>query len=243
MAHEATPKTKGNKLLFPPLTCELAASTLTCLVGPYRSQLRDYLLMLAGIFKPTAGKVEVFGNLTSELNQHQWQKLRSQIGYLSGMAPLQSTQHGLMNVMLPALYHANYSFQETAHRARTLLIELNCQFEFTCFPAQLNSFEKAQITLARALILDPDLLILDVPFNGLGAKERENMGALLGLSQQHRAICMIGGLQHPHFLETYADHIIFISEHKIINFDGWEAFIQSENPDVQELLSFIVERK
>ena len=109
MAHEATPKTKGNKLLFPPLTCQLAASTLTCLVGPYRSQLRDYLLMLAGIFKPTAGKVEVFGNLTSELNQHQWQKLRSQIGYLSGMAPLQSTQHGLMNVMLPALYHANYS--------------------------------------------------------------------------------------------------------------------------------------
>ncbi len=243
MACNAIPHAEGSDLLFPPLNCELLASELTCLVGPYRSQLRAYLLMLAGIFKPETGKVEIFGKTTSDLNRHQWRKLRSEIGYLSGMTPLQSTQHGLMNVMLPALYHANLSFQETSGRARALLTELNCQFEFTTYPAQLDSFQKAQLTLARALILDPALLILDVPFNDLGAKERENMGDLLGLSRQQRTICMIGGLQHPHFLETYADQIIFISEHKIINFNDWTSFTHSENPDVQELLGFIIGRK
>ncbi|HIF54701.1 MAG: ATP-binding cassette domain-containing protein [Methylococcales bacterium] len=238
-AHDAIPYAEGSELLFPALSCQIAEVGLTCLVGPYRAQLRAYLLMLAGIYRPLAGEVDVLGQTISALNLLQWRKLRSQIGYLSGTASLQSTQHGLMNVMLPALYHAKRPFQETLDKAQALLRELNCEFEFTAFPAQLSSFQKSQLALARALILDPALLIMDVPFNDLGAKEREKMGRLLGKYPQHRAVCMIGGLQYIHFLEQHADQIIFISEHKIITFNGWRSFTQTEDPDVQDLLSVL----
>jgi len=239
IAHDAIPDTQGSELIFPELTCQLYVSKLTCLVGPHRSQLRAYLLMLAGIYQASVGKVEVFGQSISGLNQQQWRKLRCQIGYLSGAAPLQSGQNGLMNVMLPALYHANWPFQKTIDKAQALLSELHCHFEYTAFPAQLNSFQKAQMALARALLLDPALLILDVPFNDLGAKEREKMGELLATHQCQRTVCMIGGLQYPHFLADHADQIIFISEHKIINFNGWTSFSQSEDADVKELLSVL----
>lgn len=238
-AYDATPDTAGNNRLFPALSCQLFDSKLTCLVGPYRPQLRAYLLMLAGISRPTTGKVEVLGKSISELNQPQWRKLRCQIGYLSGVAPLQSGQHGLMNVMLPALYHATWSFQETIDKARALLSELNCQFDFTTPPSQLDSFQNAQVALARALILDPALLVLDVPFNNLGAREREKMGELLETYRHHRAVCMIGGLQYPHFLADHADQIVYISEHKIINFNGWTSFFMTEDPDVKELHSVL----
>lgn len=237
MAYEAVPSVEQSELSFPPLSCQIEASSLTCLVGPYRSQLRAYLCMLAGINRSSQGKVKIFGQQIDELDQAAWQQLRSRIGYVSGGALLLSVQHGLMNVMLPALYHQKLSFREVADKARALLKELGCDFDLTTFPALLTSLQRSRIALARALILDPSLLFLDVPFYDLGANEREIMGELLGKYKQHRAVCMIGGLQSPQFLERYADRIIYISEEKIIFFNNWVSFLQAEDRDVQGLLS------
>ena len=239
LAYDAIPYYGEDDFRFPALTCQIQRSNLTCLVGPHRAQLRAYLLMLAGITKPEQGKVEVFGQDVSGLDFFAWQKLRCQIGYHSGTSPVLSTQNGLMNVMLPVLYHDNLSFNEATEKARVLLAELGCDFELTAFPALLNSFQRAQLGLARALIVDPQILILDVPLYDLGAKEREKMGVLLGKHIENRAVCMIGGLQYPHFLKQHAKQIIFISERKIIKFNGWNSFVQAEDIDVQELLSVL----
>jgi ABC-type lipoprotein export system ATPase subunit len=195
--------------------------------------------MLAGISKPVQGHIEILGQVVSEFDQQAWQKLRCKIGYLSGASPLLSVQPALMNVMLPVLYHVDLPFRETADKARALLAELGCHFEPTTYPALLSSFQRLQLALARALILDPQILIFDVPFNNLGARDRQKMGVLLGQYIKNRAVCMMGGLQYPLFLEQYANQIIFISEHKIINFNSWKSFVGTEDPDIRELLGLL----
>ncbi len=236
-AENAVPDTGGSGLNCPALSCQLLQSELTCLVGPQRTQLRSYLHMLAGISWPEQGMVEVLGQQPKHLDQQAWQEFRSQIGYLSGASPLISSQHALMNVMLPLLYHQNLSFRQTADKARALLEHLGCHFQATLYPAQLNSFQRAQLALARALILEPLLLIMDVPFNELGAKERHKMAKLLAECKSKRSVCMIGGLQYPRFLQQYADQIIFISKHKVLKFNGWQEFVENTDTEVQTLLS------
>lgn len=239
VADAAIPDRGSSKLDFPPLHCQLDSSSLTCLVGPHRAQIRNYLQMLAGITPPSQGSIEIFQQGTAHLDRALWRQLRSKIGYVSGSAPLLSVQHGLMNVMIPALYHHNRSFHEVADQARALLKELGCNFELTTFPAQLSSLQRSQLALARALILDPELLFLDLPFHDLGANEREMMGELLGTYTQQRTVCMIGGLQYPQFLQQHADRIIYISEHKVFDFDGWTSFIAADDRDVKGLLSVL----
>ncbi len=239
VADDAIPYSAESNLGFLPLKCQIQSSGLTCLVGPHRSQLRAYLLMLAGISKPVQGHIEILGQVVSELDQQAWQKLRCQIGYLSGASPLLSLQPALMNVMLPVLYHVNLPFRETADKAGALLAELGCHFDPTIYPSLLNSFQRLQLALARALILDPPILILDVPFNNLGARDRQKMGVLLGHHIKGRAVCMMGGLQYPLFLEQHANQIVFISEHKIISFNSWKSFMGTEDPDIRELLGLL----
>lgn len=193
VADDAIPYSTESNLRFLPLKCHIKPSSLACLVGPHRSQLRAYLLMLAGISKPVQGHIEILGQVVSEFDQQAWQKLRCKIGYLSGASPLLSVQPALMNVMLPVLYHVDLPFRETADKARALLAELGCHFEPTTYPALLSSFQRLQLALARALILDPQILIFDVPFNNLGAGDRQKMGVLLGQYIKDRAVCMMGG--------------------------------------------------
>ena len=188
IAEHAVPARAESSFNFPSLTCQILPSQLTCLLGPHRTQLRAYLLMLAGISKPEQGKVEIIGQDVSKLDALAWRELRYQVGYLSGSSPLLSTEHGLMNVMLPLLYHHHLSFRETADKARSLLLEMNGDYDPTTYPALLTGFQRSQLALARALIVDPQVLILDLPFNDLGAKEREKMGELLVKYKQNRAV-------------------------------------------------------
>ncbi len=152
---QAIPFSTADHLSCPPLSCHLKRSKLSCLIGPHRTQLRRYLHMLAGISMPKQGRVDVLGQQVSKLDQLAWQRFRAQIGYLSGAAPLLSAQHALMNVMLPVLYHLNLPFREAADKARTLLAELDCHFQATSYPAQLNSFQRAQLGNSRTFKEEP----------------------------------------------------------------------------------------
>ncbi len=235
-AQQAVPQFNDENIVCPALSCQLLNASLTCLVGPHRPLLRAYLHMLAGINLPVTGRLTHFDQDISCLNTDELWKLRQHIGYFSGIAPSFSLHNVQMNILLPLLYHTNLSFKDGSLQAKRLLERLQCRFALDNFPAQLNHYERAQLSLARALILDPSLLILDLPFNDLGAEQREKMSVLLSTSLAFYCVCMIGGLQYPRFVEDNASQVIYISQHKIMKFTGWTSFKQCRDDEIEAFL-------
>ncbi len=239
LAHQAVPQFEEDDTDCPALSCQLQHANLTCLVGPHRPQLRAYLHMLAGITRPKAGHLTVCEQPLSSLSPDTFLKFRQRIGYFSGTAPSFALHNVQMNILLPLLYHTNISFSEGSIKAKQLLERLHCQFSLDNVPTELNHFERAQLALARALILDPALLILDLPFNDLGAQQREKMSVLLSACLNAYCVCMIGGLQYPYFVEENASQVIYISQHKIVKFSGWAAFQHSQDNEIKAFLGVL----
>jgi phospholipid/cholesterol/gamma-HCH transport system ATP-binding protein len=140
--------------------------------GQQHSGKSNLLLHAAGLMTPARGTCRVFGCDTKDFGESLIaERLRTGFVFADGKLFNQSTV--AENVALPLRYHKNLTGAEAA-RAVDLLLEL---LELTPFagalPPNLPASWRARTALARALILRPELLLLDDPLRGLAARQRQ----------------------------------------------------------------------
>ena len=140
--------------------------------GQQHSGKSDLLMHAAGLVTPARGTCRLFGSDTREFDETQIAE-RLRVGFVFADGKLFSHLTIAENVALPLRYHKNLTDAEAA-RAVELLLEL---LELTPFanttPGNLASSWRQRAGLARALVLKPELLLLDNPLGGLGARQRQ----------------------------------------------------------------------
>ena len=158
--------------------------------GQPQSGKSDLLMTAAGLLLPARGNCRVFGCDTNSFGEAQLaERLRVGLVFAGGQLFNQLTI--AENVALPLRYQKNLSATEVARDVETLLEML----ELTPFadrtPANLAVQWRSRTALARALILKPELLLLDNPLAGLGTRARQWL--LIFLDQLWRGHEWFGG--------------------------------------------------
>ena len=139
--------------------------------GPQHSGKSDLLMHAAGLMTPVAGTCEVFGCATNALGEAQIAD-RLRIGFVFADGKLFNQLTLAENVALPLRYQKNLTAAE-ADRAVAVLLEMLELTPFANFtPANLSTNWRRRAALARALILQPELLLLDHPLGGLDGRHR-----------------------------------------------------------------------
>jgi len=172
------PNGNGGLRALQDLNFQVLPREFVCVLGPSGSGKSTLLRILAGLLAPTSG--EIIFNLGNRAGQ------RPHIGVVFQQANLMPWRSVLENITLP-LELEGVSRQEACDQARELvnLVGLN-GFEDT-WPSDLSGGMAQRVSIARALIQDPDLLLLDEPFGSLDALTRERMGdELLHIWQARR---------------------------------------------------------
>ncbi len=221
---------------FPAVSFDIPQHACACLVGPDEALVQNYFDILTGVNDAGTGDLQILERQGLTRGATDWKWLRTQTAIIDGHAPLISMHHGLMNTMLPALYHRSWSLQDTAGRARQLLDDVEADFDFTALPAYLTRFERAQVSLARALILAPRILYLSDPFFELAADESRRYSNLIFAQQKKYQFSIIACQTNWGFVRRRADMIIYISPQKCVSFPDWNTFSQSDNNEISAFL-------
>jgi putative ABC transport system ATP-binding protein len=162
------------------LTLEVADGEFVALMGPSGSGKTTLLNLIAGIDKPTSGRVVVAGVEVSALSEAALAKWRSRhVGFIFQFYNLIPVLTAVENVELPLML-TNLTRGERRERALTALRVVGLAERAKHYPRQLSGGQEQRVAIARAIVTDPSVLVADEPTGDLDARSADEILELIG---------------------------------------------------------------
>jgi ABC-type lipoprotein export system ATPase subunit len=191
----------------------VASGELVALVGPSGSGKSTLLHLLGGLDRPDEGTIEVAGRRLERLGERGLTELRRRhVGFVFQFFHLIPELTGEENVLLPARLRVNGG--GAPGRARRLIEELGLREAAARRPAQLSGGEQQRLSIARALVNDPELLLADEPTGNLDADSGHQVLQMLrALASGGRAVLLV-----THDLEAarLADRVLRLEAGRLV---------------------------
>ncbi len=173
--------TRGETKITPLLDLDLdiEQGEFLALMGPSGSGKTTLLNLIAGIDRPTRGRLTIDGHELTRMSRGQLARWRSDyIGYIFQLYNLVPTLTAYENVELPLLLH-RLSRRER-HRKVALALELvGIADRHDHFPRQLSGGQEQRVAIARAIVADPKIIVADEPTGDLDATNAKSVMSLL----------------------------------------------------------------
>lgn len=149
------------------------------------------LRVLSGVIAPTNGEL-FFDDLdVSKFTFEEWGNLRKKIGYSFDFGGLLSNRSLFDNLMLPLQYHRFLSEPEAFEKVEGLLGKFDLFSDRFSRPSEVTGSQRKAACVARSMVLDPEVLILDDPSTGLSPSVKKTLFEEIELAQKERALKFI----------------------------------------------------
>lgn len=166
------------------VTLEVAAGEFLALMGPSGSGKTTLLNLIAGIDRPSSGRVMVGGSDLARLSESALARWRGQnVGFIFQFYNLIPVLSALDNVQLPLLL-TPLSRRERRERALTALKVVGLADRASHAPRQLSGGQEQRVAIARAIVSDPKVLVADEPTGDLDGKSAQEVLDLLARLNQ-----------------------------------------------------------
>jgi len=157
----------GRRKVFDGLSCRMQKGGIHLLLGGSGTGKSTLLRMIGGLQRPDSGEVRVAGNLLSEKSERELGEIRKQIGMLFQNGALLDSMTVLENVGLPLREHLRESWSEIATQVARVLKSVGLDGVEGLLPRELSGGMLRRVAFARAIVMEPEILLCDEPFSGL----------------------------------------------------------------------------
>ena len=211
---------RGGLTALHPTDLAIPAGQTVAIVGPSGSGKSTILNVIAGIDRPSSGRVTIGGTDLTALSEEGLTRWRGeQVGIVFQFFQLMPTLSALENVILASEFRARPLGAGQRRRRALELLELVGLADLADhLPSELSGGEQQRVALARALVNDPPLLLADEPTGNLDSATGERiMGLLAAFAAEGRTLVFV---THDPVLAARADRTIRVRDGIIVSDEG-----------------------
>jgi phospholipid/cholesterol/gamma-HCH transport system ATP-binding protein len=234
----------GNNIVLDDITLAIEKGKTTVVIGPSgcgKSVLLKHMIVL---MRPTAGEVYFKGQRMDNLDGKDLNSIRAHFGYLFQAGALFDSLSVAENIMFPVKQHCQvtrWSAVEELVRNKLKMVGLDGLQQF--FPANLSGGQRKRVALARAIALDPEVILYDEPTTGLDPIRSDTINELILKLERELGVTSIAVTHDMKSAYKIADRIVMLHHGKIIA-DGDADYIHNHSdPIVQQFIKGEISKK
>ena len=174
------------------------------------------LKLLIGLQPPDSGSIRINGQEITGLSLDELNEVRKKIGFLFQQAALYDSLTVQENVVFPLSRHTKMSASERCDRARELLSSVGMAEDLEKLPSQISGGMQKRVGLARALALEPEILLCDEPTAGLDPITAREIGDLILEMQKARRMTSVIVTHDVRGAKAFSDRLALMQEGTIL---------------------------
>lgn len=198
------------------ISVKIEKGEFCCIVGTSGSGKSTLLNMLAGLEKPTKGKVRINGQLVSKMTEKELAKFRQEnIGFIFQSYNLMPTLTATENVAFPLLFKG-VARDIREKKAKKILKEMGLGDRLNHKPGEMSGGQQQRVGIARAFVGRPNVIFADEPTGNLDSATTEQvMKMLLDISQQNNITFVM--VTHDPELAQMAPRVITLKDGRVVS--------------------------
>ena len=218
------------------LSLSIRPGDITVIIGASGSGKSVLIRHMNGLHLPDKGEVFLFGEPVTEMSQPELVRARKRIGTLFQNYALFDSMTTLENVAFPLIENSAMSIEEAEERATGLLSELGLEHALQQFPATLSGGMKKRVSLARALVTNPEVVLFDEPTTGLDPVMMEFVDEMIEDAVDRYQLTSVIISHDMASTFRLADTIAVLHGGRIIAHDSPAAIRENEDPNIKSLV-------
>jgi phospholipid/cholesterol/gamma-HCH transport system ATP-binding protein len=233
---EALRKAFGEQTVLGGIDLEVARGETVTVLGRSGTGKSVLLKLIIGLQKPDAGTIQVNGAEITHLSLDQLNEIRKKIGFLFQHAALYDSLSVAENVAFPLRRHMELPDAELKERVQELLARVEMEQDAQKMPAQISGGMQKRVGLARALALNPEIMLLDEPTAGLDPITAAEINHLIQELQRGGQLSSIVVTHDMRCVKAVANRVALLDEGNIKIEGTLEELKKSDDPFVAEFL-------
>ena len=225
----------GSLVVLDEVSFEIASGEAFCLLGRSGTGKSVTLRHIVGLVRPDSGKVLIEERDITALRGRELGEVRKHMGFLFQNAALFDSMSVGDNVAFPMRRHTRLSAADVRERARKKLADVGLEAEYDKMPGDLSGGMKKRAGLARAMALDPAILLVDEPSAGLDPITAKEIDELLVATKQGGTTLVVVTHNIPS-ARVIGDDFAVLHEGRMLVHGTQQALDASQDPMVQSFM-------
>ncbi|MBU4230572.1 MAG: ABC transporter ATP-binding protein [Desulfurivibrionaceae bacterium] len=231
-------KAFGKQTILDRVNMTINSGKTTVIAGPSGQGKSVTMKLILGLLRPDSGEILVEGHDITKMRANALNEVRTKFGVLFQGSALLDSLNVFANVALPLEERTKMGSEEIRSRVLAVLAQLGLTGHEEKYPAQLSGGMRKRVGLARALMLQPEIMLFDEPTTGLDPENTLEIYKLFLETQKKFGYTSIIVSHDIPKVFNLADQVIVINRGKLSTFASPEDIQQSEIPDIQAFVQY-----